>query len=152
MAIEISSLIFDNVITYETEQKKENWQEAIFMLEDFALNKDVYKNGPILFSFEQNIDDVTSGHFTYFMPISGPVGLEEGIGFSFRDQLFIPNALELRQANQEIDFNAAYEKVQSYAAEHTIELDDKYYCVLLEVYGVYMIDLYVPIKAKVDQL
>jgi len=28
---------FDNVITYETEQKKENWQRAIFMLEDFTL-------------------------------------------------------------------------------------------------------------------
>jgi hypothetical protein len=152
MAIEIHSLIFDNLITYEIEEKKENWQEAIFMLEDFALNKDVYKNGPILFSFEQSLDDVDSGHFTYFMPISGPVGLQEGIGYSFRDQLFIPNALELRQAEQELDFYAAYEKVKSYAVEHTIELDDTYYCVLLEVYGDYMIDLYVPIKAKVDQL
>ena len=43
---------------------KENWQEAIFMLENMALNKDVYKNGPILFSFEQSKDNVTSGQFT----------------------------------------------------------------------------------------
>jgi hypothetical protein len=34
------------------------------MLENMALNKDVYKNGLILFSFEQSKDDVTSGHFT----------------------------------------------------------------------------------------
>ena len=46
MAIEISSLIFDNVITYETEQKKENWQEAIC-------------------SFEQPLEDNTCECFTY---------------------------------------------------------------------------------------
>ena len=82
MGIEKLSLIFNNVLTYKTEQKKENWQEAIFMLEEFTLNKDVYKNGPVFFSFDQNPGDETSGEFTYYLPISSPVTLVDDAGFT----------------------------------------------------------------------
>ena len=51
MGIGMYSLVFDNVLTYEVEQKKEDWQNGVYEIEEFMLNKDVYKNGPVLFSF-----------------------------------------------------------------------------------------------------
>ncbi|TQR21296.1 DUF5085 family protein [Psychrobacillus vulpis] len=151
MGIELCSLVFDNVLTYKVEQKKEDWQEGIYALEDFTLNKDVYKNGPLFFSFVQSSRDYKSGSFTYYLPISSPVTLLDETDFSYLDTLVLERALLLRQADQEMDFYSAFEKVKSYANTNQIELDDTYYCVLLEVYGDYIIDLYVPIKGKGDQ-
>ncbi|QNK87569.1 hypothetical protein H7992_20705 [Sporosarcina sp. resist] len=150
MGIEKRSLTFNNVLTYETEQKKENWQEAIFMLEEFTLNKDVYKNGPVFFSFVQNLGDETSGKFTYYLPISSPVVLVEDSDFTFQENLSIGSALVLRQADEKMDFAAAHEEVKAYANTQQIELETTYYCVLLDVYGDIIIDLYVPIKGQGD--
>lgn len=150
MGIEKRSLIFNNVLTYKTEQKKENWQEAIFMLEEFTLNKDVYKNGPVFFSFVQNLGDETSGKFTYYLPINSPVILVDESDFTFHENLTIGSALALRQADEKMDFAAAYEEVKAYAITQQIELDTTYYCVLLDVYGDIIIDLYVPIKGQGD--
>lgn len=151
MGIEMCSLVFENVLTYKVEQKKADWQESIYMLEDFTLNKDVYRNGPICFSFEQSATDEKSGRFTYYLPISSPVVLSDEGDLSFKDVLVLERALLLRQADQEVDFYAAYEKVKSYASARGIKLDDTYYCVLLEVYGDYIIDLYVPVVGQGDE-
>lgn len=151
MGIELCSLIFDNVLTYKVEQKKEDWQEGIFVLEDFTLNKDVYRNGPIFFSFESNLGDDKSGRFTYYLPISSPVVLSDETEFSYVERLELERALLLRQADQENGFYHAYDKIKSYAIANQIELDETYYCVLLEVYGEYIIDLYVPVKGLGDE-
>lgn len=151
VGIEMCSLVLENVLTFEIEQKKAEWQDGIFMLEDFTLIKDVYKNGPLAFSFEQSPENEKSGRFTYYQPISSPVVLSDETDFSFQEALILERALLLRQADQEMDFYAAYEKIKSYARAHQIELDDKYYCVLLDVYGEYIIDLYVPIKRQGDE-
>src|SRR5699024_10641379 len=50
MHFEIRSLVFDNLLTYETKQLRTDWQEGIFVMEDFTLAEGVYKNGPIFFS------------------------------------------------------------------------------------------------------
>ncbi|MFJ7970338.1 DUF5085 family protein [Psychrobacillus sp. NPDC096389] len=150
MGIEMCSLVFENVLTYEVEQKKADWQESIYMLEDFTLNKDVYRNGPLCFSFEQSPTDEKSGRFTYYLPISSPVVLSNEEDFSFQDILVLERALILRQADQEMDFYAAYEKIKSYASARGIKLAETYYCVLLEVYGDYIIDLYVPVVGQGD--
>lgn len=151
MGIGMYSLVFDNVLTYEVEQKKEDWQNGIYEIEEFVLNKDVYKNGPVLFSFEQNRTDEKFGRFTYYLPISSPVVLSDETDFKFQESFVLDRAFLLRQADQEIDFYAAYEKVKSYARANQIEVEDTYYCVLLEVYGEYIIDLYVPIKGQGDE-
>lgn len=145
------SLVLENVLTYEVEQKKVEWQDSIYLLEDFTLNKDVYKNGPLAFSFEQSQEDEKSGRFTYYQPISSPVVLSDETDFAFQETLILERALLLRQADQEMDFYVAYDKIKSYARAHQIELDDTYYCVLLDVYGEYIIDLYVPIKRQGDE-
>lgn len=151
MGIEICSLVFENVLTHEVEQKKADWQECIYMLEDFTLNKDVYRNGPLCFSFEQSPTDEKSGRFTYYLPISSPVVLSDEQDFSFQDILVLERALVLRQADQEMDFYAAYEKIKSYANAKGITLAETYYCVLLEVYGDYIIDLYVPVIGQGEE-
>lgn len=150
MGIEMCSLVFDNILTYKVEQKKRDWQDGIYTMEDFTLNKDVYKNGPLFFSFEQNATDPESGQFTYYLPINSPVELSEENEFAFEESLILDRALLLRQADEEVDFYAAYEKIKSYANAHKMEMEDTYYCVLLEVYGDYIIDLYVPIKGQGD--
>ncbi|RKJ68625.1 biotin carboxylase, partial [Butyricicoccus sp. 1XD8-22] len=48
----------------------------------------------------------------------------------------------------EVDFNAAYNKIQTYAKAQNLPTEDSFICVLLEVYGEYMIDLYVPLKDR----
>jgi hypothetical protein len=149
MGIEMCSLVFNNVLSYDVVQKMEDWQEGITMMEDTIVNKDVYKNGPLFFSFSQNPTEGKTERFTYYMPINSTVLLPEESNFSFQDSLILERALLLRQ--QDIDFYSASETLKNYANGHQIELDKTYYCVLLEVYGEYIADFYVPIKAQGDE-
>ena len=151
MGIGLYSLVLDNVLTYEVEQKKEEWQNGVYEMENFTLNKDVYKNGPVVFSCKQNTSDKNAGRFTYYLPISSSVVLSDESVFKFQETFVLEKALLLRQADLELDFYAAYEKVISYANSNHLEVEDTYYCVLLEVYGEYMIDLYVPLKEQGDE-
>lgn len=151
MGIELCSLVFDNVLSFQVKDKKENWQEGISLLENFTLNNEVYKNGPIFFSYKEDSNDRENGLFNYYLPISTAVVLHEDTNFSFIEHLEVERALLLRQAEQEVDFTAAYDKVKSYALENEMELEDNYYCVLLDVYGEYIIDLYVPVKGQGDE-
>ncbi|WP_147536195.1 hypothetical protein [Bacillus marasmi] len=146
MGIENRSLIFDNLLVYETSQLKADWQEPYFMMEDFILAEEIYKNGPVFFSVAPVENEEKFGHFTYFLPINAPVLLEDNQDFYFQSKLGIEEALCLRQADQELDFYAAYQKVKEYAVAHSIEIAETFYCVLLDVYGEMIIDLYVPIK------
>lgn len=148
MNFEIRSLIFDNLLLYETRQLRAEWQEGIFRMEDFTLTKDIYQNGPILFSVAPEKNEKKFGNFTYYLPINEEVELEEHPNFRFLNQLKIDKAIVLRQADQQIDFHAAYKKVQEYAKKKKITITDTFYCVLLEVYGEYIIDLYVPIEKR----
>ncbi|MFF2753562.1 hypothetical protein ACFVR1_07345 [Psychrobacillus sp. NPDC058041] len=149
MGIDMCSLVFNNVLTYEVVQKKEDWQEGITIMEDTIVNKDVYKNGPLFFSFSPNSAEGKTGKFTYYLPINSTLHLTEESNFSFQDSLILERALLLRQ--QDIDFYSAYETFENYANFHQIELDKKYYCVLLEVYDDYIADFYVPIKEQGDE-
>lgn len=148
MGIEVRSLVFDNVLIHQTTQLKEDWQEAQFMMESFTLNEDIYKNGPVFFSVTPDQDDNKIGHFTYYLPVSGTVRLAEESDFRFFESFRLEKALVLRQADEEMDFTTAYQKVKEYAAMNKIALEDTYYCILLEVYGNYIVDLYVPIKER----
>lgn len=151
MGIGMYSLVLDNVLKYEVEQKKEEWQNGVYEMENFTLNKDVYKNGPVVFSCKQSTTAKNAGRFTYYLPISSSVVLSDESVIKFQETFVLEKALLLRQADQELDFYAAYEKVISYANSNQIEIEDTYYCVLLEVYGEYMIDLYVPLKKQGDE-
>ncbi|MBP3039676.1 DUF4062 domain-containing protein [Bacillaceae bacterium Marseille-Q3522] len=101
MAIEIRPLQFDHLIVYETAQKKADWLDGYTYMEDFTLNQDIYKNGPVFFSFKQVGDDPDKGLFKYYLPINGEVRLQEHAAFSYLDKFTIGNALVLRQADQE---------------------------------------------------
>ncbi|MEI3613192.1 DUF5085 family protein [Pseudogracilibacillus sp. SO30301A] len=46
-------------------------------------------------------------------------------------------ALVLRQADQEADFHAAYQTIKDHAQANNIEIEDKYYVVLIEIYRGY---------------
>lgn len=148
MKYEIRSLTFDHVLTYQTRQLRTEWQEGILLMEDFTLIKDIYQNGPVFFSVEPGEDEGGYGNFTYYLPINEAIEVEEDPHFAYLPQLHIEEALTLRQADQTIDFHAAYEKVQQHAKDIGIALDETFYCVLLEVYGEYIIDLYVPLKNR----
>ncbi len=146
MGIGVRSLIFDNLLAYETRQLKKDWLEPYFLMEDFTLTQDIYKNGPVFFSVSEESSDDLYAHFTYYLPINEPVRLADETHFRFQRKLHIEKALVLRQADEELDFQTAYKKLKDYAVTHHIPLEDTYYCVLLEVYDDYLIDLYVPIK------
>ncbi|MFA8440154.1 hypothetical protein [Pueribacillus sp. YX66] len=148
MGIELRSLQFDNLLVHETKQLRENWQEGIFIMEDFTLNEDVYQNGPIFFSVAPELNEPKFGHFTYYLPINTTVGLSDETYFYFLDRFDIEKAFALRQADQEADFYAAHKKIKDYANDQQVELEEMFYCFLLEVYGEIIIDLYVPLKER----
>jgi hypothetical protein len=120
MGFEIRSLIFDNVLVYETTQLKENWQEPYFKMEDLTLDKGIYKNGPVIFSVAPGENEEKFGHFTYYLPINDQVELGEEKEFRFQKEFEIGEALCLRQADQKLDF---------YSAAKNMELEDTFYCV-----------------------
>ena len=143
--MDIRSLHFDHLITFQVRDKKENWLEGIKILEDFPLNHEVYQNGPVFFSYEEEKDN--EGLFTYYLPINDAVEFEEGItDFEYIHQFSIEKAILMRQAQEEADFSTAIQKIKSYAATENIAVDNSFICVLLDVYGEYLIDLYVPLK------
>lgn len=143
--MEIRGLHFDHLITFRVRDQKENWLEGIKVMEDFPLNHEVYKNGPVFFSFEE--EEAGEGLFTYYMPINTEIEFEEGTtDFAYLNQYQLKQSLLLRQAQEESDFSTAYEKVKAYAAAGNLSVEDSYICVLLNIYGEYIIDLYVPLK------
>ena|SRR5690625_1328083 len=147
MHFEMRPLSFDNLLLYETRQLREDWQEGILLMEDITLVKNIYQNGPIFFSVAPEKHEDKFGHFIYYLPINEEVKLaDDDEYFTFLNHLHIEKALVLRQADQEVDFHAAYKKLQEHARSQDIVLEDTFYCVLLEVYGEYIIDLYVPMK------
>ncbi|NBJ70445.1 MULTISPECIES: hypothetical protein [Clostridia] len=148
MQFETRSLIFDNLLVYETRQLRKNWQQGLFIMEDFILAEGIYQNGPIFFSVSPEKNEDKFGKFTYYLPISEPVRLSDETDFFFQEQLYIKEALVLRQADQATDFHAAYKRVQEYAHQHDVPLEDTFYCVLLEVYDEVIIDLYIPLNNR----
>lgn len=148
MKIEKRSLQFNHLLTYETELQRKDWQEGIFVLDDIQLGLELYKNGPIFFqakSKEENSDNLI---FTYYLPLNEEVELEDGASVDYIPQLKVEEALVLRQADQEVDFHAAYQRIKDYAQDNSEEIEDTYYVVLIEVYGEIIIDLYVPLKRR----
>lgn len=147
--MEIRSLQFDHLITFRMRDVKENWLEGVKVMEDFPLNHEIYKNGPVFFSFEADSSEGNEGLFTYYLPINEAVEFDEDVTeFAYFNQFRLERALLLRQAEEEVNFSAAYKKIQDYAKGQNLPTEDSFICVLLEVYGEYMIDLYVPLKDR----
>ncbi|MEK4523007.1 DUF5085 family protein [Psychrobacillus sp. FSL W7-1493] len=151
MGIELCALMFENLLVYKTEGKKESWQEGIYYLDDIALSKDVYRNGPLFFSYKGNDTDQTLGEFTYYLPISSPVEVTEDSDFTFQKDFKLDRALLLRQADEKLDINIAFAEVQAFSNENNLEIEDYFYCILLNVYGEYIVDLYAPLKSQGDE-
>lgn len=147
MVIETRALAFDNLLIYKKRQLRSEWQEGIAIMEDFILTEGFYKNGPVFFSVEPVENEPSFGLFTYYLPINESVRLSDETVFQFQRKLHIPEALVLRQANEAADFYEAHEHIKQFAAQNDFEIDDTFYCVLLEVFDDFIIDLYVPIKS-----
>ncbi|MEW4306158.1 hypothetical protein [Rossellomorea marisflavi] len=141
MAIETKSLQFDHVLVYKMEGKLEDWQEGFAIMEEAELEQIVYRNGPVIFTYEAEGD---SGTFTYYMPVNDEVELAEDSDIQYERRLDLKDALVLRQAQEIQDFSTAFEQVKTYGEVNGIPLTNQFYCVLLEVYGDIIIDLYVP--------
>ncbi|NCG67879.1 hypothetical protein GWJ21_07915 [Bacillus coagulans] len=150
MKIEKRPLLFDNVLVYETTQLKEDWTESYLMMEGLPLLENVYQNGPVFFSVAPVEGEEKFGHFTFYLPINLPVQTNNEKPVHFQERFELNNALCLRQADEELDFYAAYEKVKKYAEKENIKLKDIYYIVLLEVFDDVLIDLYVPIEEELS--
>lgn len=148
--MEVSSLQFNSLIVYRKHNLKENWQEGLFDLEEIELNQEVYKNGPVFFSCTDDEHDASIGLFTYYLPINEPVAVREDAEFQYEERIQIDQALTFRQADREANFKAAYEKVKKYAEKENISLSETYYCVMLDVFGEIIIDLYVPLAERSD--
>ncbi|SDC84634.1 protein of unknown function [Terribacillus halophilus] len=146
MTIETKELYFSNVLIYKNIMLKEDWQDGVVVMENFTLSEDIYRNGPVFFSVKSVDNEPKFGQFEYFLPINERVELEKHPNFRFEPEYEVGEALVLRQASEEIDFQTAYSKVKDYADSEGIELEDTYYCFLLEVYEDIIIDVYVPIK------
>ena|SRR5690625_1855663 len=101
MNIEKRSLIFDNLLVYETKQLRTDWQEGLFIMEDFTPAEDIYKNGSIFFSVASETNEDKFGHFTYYLPINEGVTLEDETHFQFHESFIVEEALAMRQAERQ---------------------------------------------------
>lgn len=151
MGIELCALMFENLLVYQTEAEKENWQDGIYYLEDLALSKDVYRNGPLFFSYKEKGDSISLAEITYYLPISSPVEVSEDSDFTFQKEFKLDRALLLRQADEKLDIKVAFTEIKSFSNENKMEIEDYFYCVLLNVYGEYIVDLYAPLKSQGDE-
>lgn len=151
MGIELCALMFENLLVYQAEGEKDNWQEGIYYLEDIALSKDVYRNGPLFFSYKEKVDNSGLIEFTYYLPISSQVEVTEDSDFTFQKDFKLDRALLLRQADEMLNINVAFDEIKSFSNENNMEIENYFYCVLLNVYGEYIVDLYAPLKSQGDE-
>ncbi|RIW29376.1 hypothetical protein D3H55_19125 [Bacillus salacetis] len=149
MDIRRGSLYFDHLMTYSMIGKKEDWQEGFAVLEELELEQRVYKNGPVFFTFKSN-EAGGEGEFTYYLPINEEVEMAGDSDIQYQEKVDVRDALLLRQADQYQDFNQAYDSIKTYASENGVDVEDSFYCVLLEVYDDIMLDLYVPVAGTGD--
>src|SRR5690625_1234373 len=126
MNIEKRSLIFDHLLVYETKQLRTDWQDGVFIMEEVPLALDIYKNGPVFFSVKSEENEKEFGHFTYYLPLNEAITLEDETHFRYLENIKIADALVLRQADQEVDFHTAYEKLLKYATQENIALEDTF--------------------------
>ncbi|WP_249275000.1 hypothetical protein [Terribacillus saccharophilus] len=53
MNIETKQLYFSDVLVYKDTMLREDWQEGVVVMENFMLNEDIYRNGPVFFQLKQ---------------------------------------------------------------------------------------------------
>ncbi|WP_086314730.1 hypothetical protein A5821_002343 [Enterococcus sp. 7F3_DIV0205] len=146
MKIEQRPLYMKNLINFSREILPKEWETGLNTLQVLELNEGLYQSGPLFFSIK-DIQDHEEKSFTFYMPINWATEIPPELdSLTFTEELSIRNAVMLRQADNEDNFLAAREKIEQYAKENQITLEDTSYVICTDVFGEYVLDIYIPIK------
>lgn len=108
------------------------------------LQKGVFMNGPLL------LEGKWSRGFTHILiPTNARVEFVEHTEFSFEEVLRCEDGIFHRDGEEEFNEEAHYMLLQRVAEDLGVELTDHYYCIVLNVYGGELYDIYAPIKSEV---
>ena len=140
MNIKRGPLVFHNVVT-------KGISEEGFSLEELGeinlnlLKKGVFMTGPIILEGKWG-----KGYQRVMIPMSQEVEFIEHASYSCDKLMQIEDGFFLR--NGEEDFNEVGVRtlLEMVAQDLEVELTEKYYCIILNVYGGKLYDIYVPIK------
>ncbi len=140
MNIKRKPLEFHNVV-------KRNISNEHYEFEELAkvrlnlMQKGVFINGPLI------IEGKWDGGFTNLLvPTSGEIEFVEHTDFSFEKTLRCDDGIYYRNGADNFNEEAMQVFMHKVAADLNVELEDYYYCVVLNVYGGALYDIYAPIK------
>ncbi|KRN87409.1 DUF5085 family protein [Carnobacterium maltaromaticum] len=144
-----SAFVMNNLIKYEAEMLKKDWQKGFDRLNRITFDNGLYQNGPLFFSINDDESSDTA-NFVFYLPVCWKAELEENPTFSYQKKVAFEDTLSIRQAESLAGFPEAIQLLKETAEKEQVEISNDYYCVFTEVYGEMMIDVHVPILEESD--
>lgn len=140
MNIKRKPLEFHNVV-------KRNISNGQYKLEELAevrlnmMQKGVFITGPLIIEGKWK-----DGYKNLLVPTSAEIEFVEHTEFSFEKVLRCDDGIYYRNGAEEFNEEAMCVFIHKIAEDLNVELEENYYCVVLNVYGGKIYDIYAPIK------
>ena len=135
----------EHLVTYTDTCKIDDWDEGILNLESIVLDEGLYQTAPIFFTISDQVGEPEYKTFEYFMPISWRAEFQSDL-VNYVEVFELPDTLVLRQADQMDSLDDALKQLESYAKNNNLILGKNKVCLCTELYGEYIIDLFVEIE------
>ncbi len=150
MKIERCPLIMRNLVCFKAVLKEEEWEKGFELLRNLEFLEGMYQNGPLFFSMEQCVNEPKYKNFEFFMPVNVSIEGLNNDRVDFVEELTVPDAIMMRQADNEDNFSVVQTKLAHEAIKFGFEVENKAYCVCTEIYKEMIIDVYLPLKGGED--
>lgn len=140
MNLKRKPLEFHNIIRRNISE--ENY--AINELAELRMNlmqKNVFITGPMIVEGKWG-----EGFVNLLIPTSAEIEFVENTEFSFDKVLRCDDGIYFRTGEEEFDEEAMAVFMKKVTEDLKVELEEQYYCIILNVYGGQLYDIYAPIK------
>ena len=133
---------FQNVIVKDISEKGLSLQD-ISEVKLNALYQGVFTTGPILVEGKWG-----KGYQKLMIPVNTEIEFKEHTGFSFLEKLRLDDGIYYRNGEEDFSELPVRSIMDKIANDLNVHLSDTYYCIILNVYGGKLYDIYVPVKSE----
>lgn len=140
MNIKRKPLEFHNVVKRNVSEKGYDLMELAEVRMNL-MQKDVFINGPLIIEGKWG-----EGPVNILVPTSAEIEFVEHTEFSFEKDFRCDDGIYYRNGADEFNEQAMNVFMHKVAEDLGVELEENYYCVVLNVYGGKLYDVYAPIK------
>lgn len=145
MIIKTEPFVMKKLLCYSAIYKLENWEDGFDTLLKIGMKEGLYRNGPLFFSMKEVSGEPEYREFSFYMPVNLEVEFEKNTGIVFVKEIVEEMCLSTRLVDDELQFSDVFKYMFEIAIESEYKLKEYSYCICHELYGEYVLDVFVPI-------